>query len=337
MSRFFNARWFSLSLPKSAVEYLRQVESDLSATELAKIPNNGSAGEFLKKSTSGDYDTEWAVVVHNDDLSGLQGGASGEYYHLSASELAGLHSRSHAVTSVDDHTAGAWKVFYSNDDGHVVELALPAEGFLRSNGVDQAPSFAAVAAPNHNDTGSIQGGIVGEHFHLTAAQHGLVTAVSYRVLSSSVTVSDDTSVQNWFDSPASCALDANSTYEFDGLLHITAGTTSHGINLQFAALSGATIQWASIGSKAAQNNQATALRFGQSNTFATNRLSATASTGAGTVIRVFGVVRTTTAGNLTPRFAFSAAPGGTPQVLSGTRFIVRKLGSDTFTASGGWA
>jgi hypothetical protein len=154
MSRFFNARWFSLSLPKSAVEYLRQVESDLSAAELAKIPNNGSAGEFLKKSTSGDYDTEWAVVDHNDDLSGLQGGTSGEYYHLSASELAGLHSRSQAVTSVDDLSAGAWKVFYSNDDGHVVELALPAEGFLQSNGVDQVPSFSVPLAAIPDAVGS---------------------------------------------------------------------------------------------------------------------------------------------------------------------------------------
>ena len=53
-----------------------------------------------------------------------------------------FHSRSHTMTSTSDHTAGNWKVFYSNADGNVVELALGASGrVLKSNGTTSAPSW----------------------------------------------------------------------------------------------------------------------------------------------------------------------------------------------------
>lgn len=55
-----------------------------------------------------------------------------------------LHNRSHAMTSTSDHTAGNWKVFYSNGSGNVVELALGSSGtVLKSNGASAAPSFEA--------------------------------------------------------------------------------------------------------------------------------------------------------------------------------------------------
>jgi hypothetical protein len=53
-----------------------------------------------------------------------------------------LHTRSHTMTSTNDHTAGAWRVFYSNASGNVVELALGASGrVLKSNGTSSAPSW----------------------------------------------------------------------------------------------------------------------------------------------------------------------------------------------------
>jgi hypothetical protein len=55
-----------------------------------------------------------------------------------------LHTQSHAITSTSDHTAGNWKVFYSNGSGQVVELALGSSGtVLKSNGTAAAPSFQA--------------------------------------------------------------------------------------------------------------------------------------------------------------------------------------------------
>ena len=47
-----------------------------------------------------------------------------------------------AVTLGDFDYQTAWRVFYSNGDGDVTELALGADGtYLESNGVDQVPSF----------------------------------------------------------------------------------------------------------------------------------------------------------------------------------------------------
>lgn len=57
-----------------------------------------------------------------------------------------LHDRSHAITSTSDHTAGNWKVIYTNGSGQVIELALGAANtVLQSNGASSAPSFAAVS------------------------------------------------------------------------------------------------------------------------------------------------------------------------------------------------
>ena len=59
---------------------------------------------------------------------------------------ADLHTRSHAITSTSDHTAGNHKVFYSNGSGEIVELALGNSGeVLTSNGATSAPSFAAAS------------------------------------------------------------------------------------------------------------------------------------------------------------------------------------------------
>ena len=55
-----------------------------------------------------------------------------------------LHTRSHAMTSTSDHTAGNWKLFHSNGSGQVVELGLGSAGqVLKSNGAAAAPSWQA--------------------------------------------------------------------------------------------------------------------------------------------------------------------------------------------------
>ena len=59
---------------------------------------------------------------------------------------ADLHTRSHAITSTSDHTAGNHKVFYSDGSGQIQELALGNSGeVLTSNGATSAPSFAAAS------------------------------------------------------------------------------------------------------------------------------------------------------------------------------------------------
>lgn len=67
--------------------------------------------------------------------------AAGDHTHSQ------LHDRSHAITSSSDHTATAWRVFFSDGSGAVTELTLGSSGtVLTSNGAASAPTFAALPA-----------------------------------------------------------------------------------------------------------------------------------------------------------------------------------------------
>lgn len=64
--------------------------------------------------------------------------AAGDHTHSQ------LHNRSHAMTSSADHSATAWRLFYSNGTGVVSELALGSSGqVLKSNGASAAPSWGS--------------------------------------------------------------------------------------------------------------------------------------------------------------------------------------------------
>jgi hypothetical protein len=157
-----------------------------------------------------------------------------------------------------------------------------------------------------------------------------------RRLISTQSMLNDTTVQDWFATAPGCPLLANSTYEFIGTIFSVNGATSHGLNLQFAAVSGASIFWTFRGAKTALNNQATAIRSGTNNTFNVNRLATTASTVTGNLVRVRGSIITTTAGTLIPKVAQSAVSGSFT-LQPGTFFKVRRLGSNTLTNTGEWA
>jgi len=80
-------------------------------------------------------------VTSNLDGTGMAVGSN-----TAADIPTGLHTRSHTMTSADDHTAGTWKTFYTNADGNVVELALGASGtVLKGMGAAVAPQFGAIA------------------------------------------------------------------------------------------------------------------------------------------------------------------------------------------------
>ena len=54
-----------------------------------------------------------------------------------------IHTRSHAITGTSDHTAGNWKVVYTDGSGDVQELTLGTDGYyLKSNGASSAPTWA---------------------------------------------------------------------------------------------------------------------------------------------------------------------------------------------------
>ncbi len=80
--------------------------------------------------------------VHNS-LTGLQGGAAGNYFH-SDQDVNTTASPTFAGLTI---ASNAWKVFYSNGSSALTPLALGASGtVLQSNGASSAPSFATPTA-----------------------------------------------------------------------------------------------------------------------------------------------------------------------------------------------
>jgi hypothetical protein len=78
--------------------------------------------------------------ANSDVGTGATQVAQGDHTH------ATLHTRSHTMTSTSDHTAGNWKLFYSNGSGEIVELGLGADNtVLKSTGTGSAPGFATVS------------------------------------------------------------------------------------------------------------------------------------------------------------------------------------------------
>lgn len=72
--------------------------------------------------------------------------AAGDHTHTQ------LHDRSHAITSSSDHTATAWRLFYSNGSGVITELTLGSSGqALLSNGASAAPSWGSAGSNSASD------------------------------------------------------------------------------------------------------------------------------------------------------------------------------------------
>ena len=65
---------------------------------------------------------------------------------ISGNITAQLHPRQHGMTSTSDHTAGNYKMFYSNGAGAITELSIGASGtVLTSTGAGAAPIFYTVS------------------------------------------------------------------------------------------------------------------------------------------------------------------------------------------------
>ncbi|MBI5219967.1 MAG: tail fiber domain-containing protein [Bacteroidia bacterium] len=86
--------------------------------------------------TGSNYDGSTATTWAIDFGTGATQVATGNHTHTQ------LHNQSHAITSTSDHTAGNWKLFYSNGSGQVTELSFGTSGqVLSSTGASSTPSW----------------------------------------------------------------------------------------------------------------------------------------------------------------------------------------------------
>jgi hypothetical protein len=113
------------------------------------------------------------TAVHNE-LSGLQGGDTSEYYHLSLASHTLIRKAASGTTGLID--GSDWARFESKPT-----TASPTfNNSLTVTWLSDSPaSFSASVLPAgiaHNDLASKQGGATDEYYHLSAASHSLVTS-----------------------------------------------------------------------------------------------------------------------------------------------------------------
>lgn len=159
-----------------------------------------------------------------------------------------------------------------------------------------------------------------------------------RALTANVAYTNNSSAQQWFASNGALLVEGSTSYEFDGNLLLTVGSTTHTLALSFAGT--ATLTSIGYHAEAAAaainvNSASTVVSHTMVNQAASTVVMAT-STLLGNMARVRGVVRINAAGTFIPQFTFSAGPGA-GNVLANTFFKMRKFGSNTNAFQGTWS
>ncbi len=174
----------------------------------------------------------------------------------------------------------------------------------------------------------------------TANRRGVSPSVSVRVQANNNTLSDSSSAQNVFSTPAAITLDASTTYMFEAVYYITraAGTTSHTLSTLFSLGGTLTSMTYTADTTSTSGNTLGAVSriYG---TGATATVVTGASTSATENITVIlrGIVKTNASGSFTPQIQYSAAPGGAPTVLANSYIKLVPLGTSGMVSVGSWA
>jgi uncharacterized protein (DUF2342 family) len=174
----------------------------------------------------------------------------------------------------------------------------------------------------------------------TANRRGVSPSVSVRVQANNNTLSDSSSAQNVFSTPAAITLDASTTYMFEAVYYITraAGTTSHTLSTLFSL--GGTLTSMTY---TADTTSTTGNTLGAVSRIYGTGATATVVTGASTsateniTVVLRGIVKTNASGSFTPQIQYSAAPGGAPTVLANSYIQLVPLGTSGMVSVGSWA
>jgi hypothetical protein len=224
---------------------------------------------------------------------------------------------------------------------------LTVAGFVRptAGSASQAPvvltagtntSVAAAGAVEYN--GSVFFGSP------AAGQRGLLTAEYLVALASNYTGSDSAVAQKIFNVPADGVVSvlANTTYMIEALYMIAPAITFNAESLQtlFALGSGATLTSIRYvaDSSTGLASASSALTRRQVTTAGAVTVTSAAPGGVATnfVVQIRGMIRTNTAGTVTPQFQFTGTPGSAPIVQANSFFRLVPIGSGSVTTIGAW-
>lgn len=173
----------------------------------------------------------------------------------------------------------------------------------------------------------------------TASNRGLNPSVFLRIQDSNNTLTNNSSAQNVFSSPSAISLNASTTYMFEAVYYITrsAGTTSHTLSTLFA-LSGtlSSITYTAETTSTTGNTLGAVSRIYGTGATATVVTAANTSATENITVVLRGVIKTNSAGTLTPQIQYSAAPGGAPTVLANSYIRLIPIGSSGTVSIGNW-
>ena len=119
-------------------------------SSLTGLPTLGTAAAAASTDfAAASHNQAWSTITSTPTtLSGygITDAASSSHTHTQ------LHDRSHAITSSSDHTATAWRLFYSEGGGVITELTFGNSGqALISNGASAAPSWGSAGSNSASD------------------------------------------------------------------------------------------------------------------------------------------------------------------------------------------
>jgi hypothetical protein len=224
---------------------------------------------------------------------------------------------------------------------------LTVAGFVRptAGSASQAPllfaagsntSVAAAGAVEYNGTVFLS--------TPSATQRGLLPTEYLVALASNYTANDSASAQKVFNVPSdgAVAILANTTYFVEGLYMIAPAINFNAESVQtlFALGDGATLTSIRYvaDTTAGLSSAVTALKRVQVTGATAVTVTDAAPGGAATnfVIQIRGIIRTNTAGTLTPQFQFTAPPGSAPIVQANSFFRLVPVGTSSVTTIGSW-
>jgi hypothetical protein len=174
------------SLPKIAIvlspsEYSKMAEAAVASVPtiptilsrqallIGKIITVAGASSASQIDSAFTQNFSYAAMANHNNLTGIQGGQTDEYYHLTSAEYS---SFSNLMQIPASSTQG--DILYHNGSAWTRLAHGVAGQLLSTNGANHDPSWIdapSSGASNHNDLLNIQGGGSNNNYHLTSTQY----------------------------------------------------------------------------------------------------------------------------------------------------------------------